>query len=167
MNLKQIEQRVISAAEQVLLHEQYVSPLDLMIDMKWLQPVHVQAWRKGKIPFLEDVIQANLSQISCAMKCFRHWAAEQGLKPSQTAYLARTRGAKRALRFSISGNPQIETAYRTHYISRLLSEKKQQKLNRPSGPEVIFQKTFLSTRRSKTEEPEALNAGLSDAKINW
>jgi hypothetical protein len=124
-NRVQIEQRVLQAAEQILAHQQYVSAIDILIHMKLFQPVHVQDWKKGRIPFLERVIQGNLSKITHTMKCFRSWANKKGLKPSQTEYLARTSGPKRKLQFSKSGDPQIEAAYRTHYISPLLSEKKQ------------------------------------------
>ena len=73
------------------------------------------------------------------MKCFRTWAKEKGLKPSPTAYLAKTSGHKRELRFSVSGNPQIEQSYRTHYISPILSEIKQKKLQEKldKAPELV------------------------------
>jgi hypothetical protein len=121
--------------------------------MKLLQPVHVDDWRKGRIPYLEKVIQGNLGKITFCMKCFRAWTKEKGLKPSPTVYLARTSGTKRELRFSVSGNPEIEHSYRTHYISPVLSEIKQKKLQESlrkarqelmieddeDGPEVPYQ----------------------------
>ena len=55
-------------AETVLYRQQYVSPIDVFVGMGWLQPVHVQEWRKGKIPYLEKVIQCNLGKISFTMK---------------------------------------------------------------------------------------------------
>ncbi len=38
------------------------------------------------------------------------------------------RGAKHELRFSVSGLPEVERAYRTHFLSPALTEKKQEKL---------------------------------------
>ncbi len=61
------------------------------------------------------------------MKCFRAWVTQKSLKPSETAYLLRTKGLKINLQFSKTGDPQIEVAYRTHYISRTLSQQKQEK----------------------------------------
>jgi hypothetical protein len=52
---------------------------------------------------------------------------EQGLQPSETAYVARTRD-RRPLRFSRSGDDAIERAYRTHWVSPELSEAKRQRL---------------------------------------
>jgi hypothetical protein len=52
---------------------------------------------------------------------------DRGLVPSETAYVARTRD-RRPLRFSVSGDPAIERAYRTHWLSPALSEQKRQRL---------------------------------------
>jgi hypothetical protein len=128
MNRRQIESRVVQAARQTLFHQHYVSAMDVLIGIGLLQSIHVKAWRQGKIPYLEKVIQGSLEKISYAMKCFRHWALQEGLKPSQTAYMRQTRQGKQLLQFSKSGTPSIEYAYSTHYISPLLSEKKQQKI---------------------------------------
>lgn len=57
--------------------------IDGLIGMGLLQPVHVQDWKKGKILYLEKVIQDNLHKISHAMNCFRKWAEQKGLKPSE------------------------------------------------------------------------------------
>ena len=49
---------------------------------------------------------------STAMHTLRTWATRRGLTPSETVYVARTRDRRR-LRFSVSGQPDIELAYRT------------------------------------------------------
>ncbi|MGH9675273.1 MAG: DUF2293 domain-containing protein, partial [Bryobacteraceae bacterium] len=76
------------------------------------------------------------------MAIFRRWAHEKGLKPSETHYVRRARTGTMTLRFSKSGDPDIERSYRTHYLSPALSERKQQqlqkKLNRTPRP-VVFQ----------------------------
>lgn len=125
---KSIEQRIFKAAEEALAHHQYVSSIDVFTGMGLLQNAHVQDWRKGRVPYLERVIQSSLGKTSRAMKAFRLWAEKRGLMARETAYLARTRGPKRILQFSKSANPHIEKAYRTHYISSVLSEKKRQRL---------------------------------------
>jgi hypothetical protein len=76
---------------------------------------------------LERVTQTNLPRISEAMKLFRAWAAEKGLRPSETHYVART-PQRQTLRFSVSGHPTIERLYRTHWVSPALSEKKRERL---------------------------------------
>jgi hypothetical protein len=100
---KDIEKRVIRVSEDVLFRQNYVSAIDIFVGIGFLQPVHVQDWRKGKIPYLEKVIQGNLGKISHAMKCFRQWAIQKGLKPSETVYLVRSRGQKRELQFGYFG----------------------------------------------------------------
>jgi hypothetical protein len=72
-------------------------------------------------------VVANLSRISEAMKLFRAWSRERGLTPSETKYVAHTRG-RPPLLFSKSGNPNIERQYRTHWVSRKLLEKKRERL---------------------------------------
>lgn len=153
-NQKRLKQRALQAAEEALYKKQYVSPIDVFVGMKWLQPVHVEDWRKGRIPYLERVIQGNLNKISFCMKCFRAWAKEKGLKPSPSVYLARTNGPKRELRFSVSGDPQIEDSYRTHYISPILSEIKQkkiqEKLDKP--PELVVFHTITDSQCSQCKK---------------
>jgi hypothetical protein len=138
-NRDKIEKRVIQASEEALYRQQYVSPLDVLLGMGTLHPSQIQDWRKGRVPHLEGIIQGNLSKISFAMKCFRSWAIKKGLKPSKTVYLARTRGPKKPLQFSKSGNPSIEQACQTHYISPLLSSKKKEKLKEKfeKPPELV------------------------------
>ena len=142
MNREDLKKRVISAAEAALFDHQYVSAIDVFIGARLLEPVHVQAWRKGRVDYLERVIQGNLKKISLAMATFRRWAFEKGLKPSETSYVRRARGGNLDLRFSVSGDPGIEKNYRTHYVSPALSERKQQqlqeKLSQAAQP-VVFQ----------------------------
>jgi hypothetical protein len=138
----ELKKRVQSAAEAALAHHQYVSAIDVLTRSGLLAATHVEAWRKGRIEFLERAIQANLGRISEAMAIFRQWAREKGLKPSETKYVRRTRTGNVDLRFSKSGDPGIEKNYRTHYVSPALSERKQerleQKLSSPAQP-VVFE----------------------------
>jgi hypothetical protein len=126
-NKKALEQRVVRAAEAALAHHEYVSSIDVFTGMGLLTPANVAAWRKGRVDFLERVIQGNLKKISLSMATFRRWARGKDLRPSETGYVRRTRGAAVDLRFSKSGNPGIEKAYRTHYVSPTLSQRKRQK----------------------------------------
>ncbi len=137
-----LQERVIRAAEAALAHHHYVSAIDVLCGMGLLASAQVEAWRKGRIDFLERVIQGNLKKISLSMATFHEWAREKGLKPSETAYLRKTRMGKSDLQFSKSGDADIEKHYRTHFVSRALSERKQQQLtetlSRAAEP-VVFQ----------------------------
>jgi hypothetical protein len=84
--------------------------------------------------YLERVVIASLGKVSTAMRCFRSWAQARGLKPSETEYVARTRG-RQPLRFSKSGDVGIERAYRTHWVLPELSEVRRARLpERQSRP---------------------------------
>ncbi|MGH3547704.1 MAG: hypothetical protein ACRDQU_06210 [Pseudonocardiaceae bacterium] len=99
-------------------------------------------------------MQASLTKLSTAMRVFRQWAQRRGLEPSETGYVARTRD-RRTLRFSVSGAPEIERAYRTHWVSPELSAAKRERLaerqSRPPDLVVISPlKDWTCTTRSGT-----------------
>ncbi len=138
MNDKRLEERVTTVAEAALAERGFVTAIDVFLGLGWLAPSSEQAWRQGRTPYLERVVTANLSKITTAMRCLRVWAHRRGLKPSETAYVARSRGRAR-LRFSKSGRPSIERAYRTHWVSPALSERKRKRLAERQGkpPELV------------------------------
>lgn len=118
---------MVRAAEAALEAQNYVRPIDVLLGIGWLDPGAEKRWRQGQLNYLERAVQANLNKISEAMKQFRHWANAKGLLPRESHYVSKTRD-RRTLRFSISGNPANEQAYRTHWISPALSEKKRARL---------------------------------------
>lgn len=138
MNSAEVQKRVIQVAKDALADNGYVAPLDVLMRMRWLEPSSVDQWRQGRLPALERAVQVNLHKLSTAMTAFRRWACDQGLQPSETDYLARTRDRRR-LQFSVSGDPAIEKTYRTHWVSPALSAAKRQRLaekqSRP--PELV------------------------------
>lgn len=138
MAAQDVRRRVREVAERTLAEQHVVSPVDVLLGLGWLAPSHVDRWEQGRVPDLEGVTQAGAGKITTAMTEFARWAGERGLRPSETAYVARTRD-RRPLRFSVSGDPAIEQAYRTHWVSAELSERKRERLaerqNRP--PELL------------------------------
>ena len=115
------------AAETALTERQYVTAIDVLIGIGWLHRRRVDEWRQGRVDYLERVVEAGLGNISSAMQLFRRWAMSRGPNPSETSYVARSRG-RGELRFSKSGDPSIERAYRTHWVSPMLSEQKRARL---------------------------------------
>jgi hypothetical protein len=126
-NQNKLERRVAEAAEAALTQQRYVTAIDVLVRVGWLTPPAVDLWRQGRVEDLERVAQTNLHKLSAAMAIFRRWANDHGLRPSETAYVARTRD-RRPLRFSRSGDASLERAYRTHWVSPELSEAKQARL---------------------------------------
>jgi hypothetical protein len=126
-NLAKLEARIVRAAEGALADHEFVTALDVLTGIGWLTPPQIDLWRQGRATSLEAEVQANLVKVSTAMRLFRRWAENSGLRPSETAYLARTRD-RRALQFSVSGDAELERAYRTHWVSPELSEAKRRRL---------------------------------------
>lgn len=137
-NKEPLSDRVAKAAEAALARQHYASAVDVFCDLGWLDASLLERWRRGQVDSLEAVTRSNLPRISEAMKHFRAWARAKQLKPSETAYVARS-PARQALRFSRSGNPEIERAYRTHWVSPVLSEKKRERLAAKASraPELV------------------------------
>jgi hypothetical protein len=110
----------------------------VLVGVGWLEPRRVDEWRQGRVDYLERVTVASLGKISTAMRSFRRWGEGRGLRPSETVYVARTRD-RRPLRFSKSGDVGIERAYRTHWVSPELSERKRARLaeRRSRPPELV------------------------------
>jgi hypothetical protein len=137
-NRKKLDDRVIRAAEAALAAQNYVSPVDVLVGIGWLDSGALKRWQQGQVEYLEGAVQINRPGISEAMKLFRSWAAAKGLTPSETHYVART-PSRQTLRFSKSGNPTIEKLYRTHWISGELSQKQQERLEERASraPELV------------------------------
>jgi hypothetical protein len=119
--------RVVGAAEAALAAQGYVSPIDVLVGIGWLDVGTVEQWRRGQIDCLERAMQTNLSRILEALKLFQSWATGKGLSPSPTDYVARA-AQRQTLRFGQSGDPAVEALYRTHWVSQELSEKKRERL---------------------------------------
>jgi hypothetical protein len=136
--LEDLERRVVGAAEATLAARQVVSPLDVLLALGWLAPSDVAAWRQGRIETLEEALTVSPAKLSAALLLLERWAHRCGLAASETAYVART-ADRRTLRFSEHGDPAVERAYRTHWLSSELSaaarERLAQRQSRP--PELV------------------------------
>jgi hypothetical protein len=97
------------------------------------------------------------------MRLFRRWAHDRGLKPSETRYLGRSRRCGRDLQFSKSGDPAIEEAYRTHFVSPILSEQKRERLTERLGrapdPDALRLAVAAHLRHRHTDYDGRLMAG--------
>lgn len=91
MTQASLEPRVVRAADAALAERGFVAPIDVLIGIGWLAPVHVDIWRQGRAADLETLAQANLSKLSEAVGLLPRWAADRGLLARETVYVARTR----------------------------------------------------------------------------
>lgn len=137
-NTRPLVDRVVEAAEAALVDQRYVSAIDILVGIRWLDPGAVDRWRQGRIDCLEEAIQTHPSRLSEALELFRSWAADRGLIASETQYVART-PQRQALRFGRSGNPTVEQQYRTHWVSPELPEAKRERLAEKASraPELV------------------------------
>lgn len=126
-NQTKFELKVARVAEAAVANRHFVTAKDVLVGIAWLTPPLVEDWRRGRIPYLERVVGANLHKISTVMRYLRHWAQQRGLNPCETVYVAWTRDWH-PLRFSKTGDPNIERAYRTYWVSPELREAKRRRL---------------------------------------
>lgn len=121
-----LEHRVQAVANAALERNRFVAPIDVLTGLGWLQPEHAEAWRRGRVSYLERVAVANLGKLSRALRILRHWAERHGLQPRETVYVSWTPRRHR-LRFTKTGDDNLERAYRTHWISPELSAAKRRR----------------------------------------
>lgn len=126
-NRKPLKERVSEAAEAALAIQGYVSPIDVLLRLGWLNSGQLESWRRGQTDSLEQVIQIDPTRISEALALLQSWATAKGLLGRETQYVGRQAG-RPALRFSESGDPILEQRYRTHWFSDKLSERSRQRL---------------------------------------
>ena len=75
-----------------------------------------RTWRRGRVPYLERVINCNLTRLSRLLRILRFHAHDLNLKPSWTAYMRWGKGPKQRLRFTKTGEQKLEEAYATHFV---------------------------------------------------
>lgn len=102
-NMKQLQARAERAAEVALAQKKYVRPIDVLVGIRWLPQPVLDQWRQGRLPSLERGIEVNMHKLSTSMHLFRSWATSRGLVPSETTYVARTRGRQ----FAAGRAPQL------------------------------------------------------------
>jgi hypothetical protein len=126
MNNGELIGKVHSSVYHQCLNRGYATPVDVLMDVGVLTKAKYEDWRFGRVSFLEAVCTVNLHKLSFIMKQIRVYAKKRGLQPS--FYYYKRWGMKKKngqghkpvipLRFSKSGNPEIEKQYATHYVDK-------------------------------------------------
>jgi hypothetical protein len=117
VNRTELEKKTRDAFHTRLHQTGYVSLVDLLLEMGKLTRDDHEAWRFRRVPFLERVVRLNLSQLNVVRRQVQALAREHALQPSFTAYVSWGQGPRTQLRFTRSGNPQLEAAYATHFVA--------------------------------------------------
>ena len=108
--------RIERAVAEQLAKGNVVAPVDVLVGMGLLRSEHLADWRRGRVAHLERVVTCNLSRVSRILRILRFHAHDLNLKPSFTVYNRHGKGPKQRLRFSKTGDPNLETAYATHLV---------------------------------------------------
>jgi len=108
--------RIVRTVTAILNGGDVVAPIDVFVGMGVLAKEDVEAWRMGRIPYLEKVIRCNLEKASRILRILRMHVHDLNMRPSQTDYRKWGKGRKIKLRFSKYGDPSLEEAYSRHFI---------------------------------------------------
>ena len=80
-------QRKLSTVTRALLDEKgCIAFVDVFMALGYLSQKDYGAWRMKRVPYLEKVINANLSKISFIMKTVRRNSRDGGLRESWTGH---------------------------------------------------------------------------------
>src|SRR5262245_7655927 len=108
--------RIECAVAELLTKGNVVAPVDVLVGMGLLRSEHLDNWRRGRVPYLERVVNCNLTRLSRLLRILRFHAHDLNLKPSVTMYKRYGKGPKQRLRFSKTGDAGLEAAYATHFV---------------------------------------------------
>ena len=116
MNRTELERAALDAASRCLKANHHIALVAVFQEMGKLSRKNHEDWRRGRLPYLERVIELNLAQIKAVCRAI-HASAQRGrLKPSWTAYVKWGKGGRSPLRFTKSGDPHLERLWAVHYL---------------------------------------------------
>jgi len=121
--------RIVRAVRKILARADVVVPSDILIEIGNLSKKNYEAWRKGQVPYLERVFEGSLSKANRILRIIGFHTYDLNMVPRQTEYQQWGNGKNRILRFSKSGDPNLEKAYSRHYIWNQSQEKKLKVIN--------------------------------------
>ncbi len=108
--------RIARAVEQILARGKVVAPVDVLVRMNLLAPERLEDWRHGRVPYLEKIIDCNLTRLSRLLWILRFHAHDLKLVPSITVYTHWGKGPKQRLRFAKTADAKVEEAYARHFV---------------------------------------------------
>ena len=125
-----MRKKIRPIVESLIEEKGYVCSVDVLLKLEYLSKTDYEAWRFGKVFYLEKVCKANLSKLTIINQKISWIAHDFNLVRSLTVYNKYGKGAKTSLRFCKSGDKNIETAYATHFINKKrITELKMNQLN--------------------------------------
>jgi hypothetical protein len=119
MNDKELHDKVHSTMYTLIKSQGIAAPVDVLMAVGVLSKTDYENWRCGKTDYLERIGKINLKKLSAINREILMFAKKNDLKASWTDYRKRGKGENTRLRFSKSGDEQIERLYATHYIGQI------------------------------------------------
>jgi hypothetical protein len=131
-------ERVTMSAEAALADHQYVSFIDVLTGMSLLH--NVETWHNGRVQYLDELMQGSPEKLLKTIEIFHQWAARRGLRsedlPPHASFIPRPPKYHTASQY-----PVLERAFRLHFVSPQLPEKKLEKLRgkiNAAAPPTVF-----------------------------
>jgi hypothetical protein len=93
-----------------------LSRLDVLVRIGWLAPDDLEAWRFGRVPYLERAIRCNLTRLSRFLRILGFHCHDLNLTASHTAYVKWGKGKRTPLRFTKTGDAALERIYGRHFV---------------------------------------------------
>lgn len=125
--------KIVNAVSQLLKEKKIVSPVELFSVLKLIDDKQIEDWRFGRIPYFEKAIKCNLTKASRILQILRYHVHDLDMIPSATVYKKLGKGPKTILRFSKTGEKNIEEAYSRHFLR---NEKKKTPNENPENNEL-------------------------------
>ena len=116
MNDQQLIKKVNEAAENQRQQRGYIAPVDVLMEIGVLTKQNYEAWRFGKVSYIEKVCTCNLNKLTKILKQIYKYAQKNALKPSVSQYWLWGKKKGKELRFSKSGRLEVERKYATHFV---------------------------------------------------
>ena len=129
MNNTDLEKRIKQIISELSDKKGYVCSVDVLLALNYLSTNDYEKWRNGQVEYLEKICQTNLGKLTTINKIIRQVVAKMNLEPSLSVYNKYGKGSKQKLRFSKSGDFNIEKAYSTHFLNKYQIEKLKESKN--------------------------------------
>ena len=112
----------------ILARSDVVAPVDVLFEMGNLSKQNLEAWRAGRVRYLEQVFAGNLSKANRILRIIGFHVHDLKMVPHRATYRASS-GRHASLKFSKSGDKSIEEAYCRHYTWNQSAEKKRKAID--------------------------------------
>jgi len=125
MNREELSSKIKQEISRIVNEKGFIAPIDLFIALGYLKESDVSDWRMKRVPFLERKISCNLAKVNHILRELAQQAKSFGLKPRMTVYNSCGKGSKQQLRFSKSGDANLDRVYATHFVKRSLPKEQE------------------------------------------